>query len=86
MGSLPSENPTLSPSTLRPSISTADLRSSLPQILSPRTSPEKVVISTSLKMQKPKGIIGKSNKTLRPSVDKLVSLEKLDESRIQQTQ
>jgi hypothetical protein len=75
MGSLPTGNPTLSPSTLRPSISTADLRSSLPPITSSTKSPETLSITTSAKLQKPKGIIGKSSKTVRPSIDRLNSLE-----------
>ena len=79
MGSLPNSNPTLSPSTLRPSISIADLRSSLPPILSPRRTLESLPLSSS-KSQKSsqKGIIGKSAKTVRPSMETLNNL-KLEE-------
>jgi len=81
MGSLPNSNPTLSPSTLRPSISIADLRSSLPPILSPRRTLESLPLSSS-KTQKSsqRGIIGTSKKTIRPSMESMNNF-KLEESR-----
>lgn len=82
MGSLPNGKAPLSPTMLRPSISTSDLRSILPPILSPRKKLESLPSTTSI-IKKPspqKGIIGSSKKVVRPSLDKINSgLLRVDE-------
>ena len=85
MGSIPNGKAPLSPSTLRPSISTSDLRSSLPPILSPRKTLDSLPTSSSTggvlksKPSPQKGIIGSSKKIVRPSLDKINSLSRVDE-------